>query len=402
MTGIPSIVILPRAPHAQTGTGQRSLLLIEGASKVGPVHVVLLAGNQNDCLPNRISGASSIHLMPSKKIAPSGRLSQRLIGALRVILPIYAYRTDQKLQNDIKNLIVQTGARNLLFRYIRTFCVTGLQKQQSLQILVDVDDRDDQKYRSRLVRIFGEKIVEKLLSPALLAPLSKHLRDRLAHASLVWFAAEEDTWPLEGPVVRTLPNIPFNDPGSEPLPLASTAQDVLFVGSFSHQPNVEGMRWFLDHCWAGLAARCPNSRLRVVGRGDWQSLASQYAQLPRLDLVGTVEDLAAEYSRARLCISPILEGGGSKIKVIEAAAFSRPVVATSHALRGFAGWGREKLVGTDDPKEMIDACAHFLKDGAAANAIGAILAKWQKDTYSREGFISHVAAASRSFSNLEI
>jgi hypothetical protein len=134
-------------------------------------------------------------VLHSDLISPRGRWRQRLLGPLRLVSPGRAYRADPALRRALLQKVAETGARLVLFRYARIFCAAGLKGDDGPAILVDVDDRDDQKYASRLARKFGGRVPAPIRSG--LRRLAETLRRRLADATLVWFAAEEDAWPLE-------------------------------------------------------------------------------------------------------------------------------------------------------------------------------------------------------------
>lgn len=397
MQDTPLILVLPDFPAADSGAGQRSLLLLEAAAGMGPVHVVLLSGRMPEdaarCLPQAASvaawGDGTLHLTGIMRHVPH--------GALRLLSPSLFYRPDPGFQARLDALVAQTGARAVLFRYLPTFCATGAARRADLALLVDIDDRDDQKYATRLARLFGERTGRSWLFRFPLRRLARLMQRRLADASLIWFAGAEDAWILPGVRTAILPNVPMTAPvaagAAADLPPPSQGDAVLFVGISSHVPNQDGIRWFLDHCWADLARQFPAIRLRIVGRGRfWPALAARYPGLERVDFIGPVEDLAAEYGRARLCICPVREGGGSKIKVIEAAAFGRPVAGVPHAFRGFDAGILDHAAEALSPQDFIRACAGFLSDAALSDRAGAALAEWQGRHYSRDAALDRIRA----------
>lgn len=394
-----SVLVLPRYPHETTGTGQRSLLLLDAAARRGPVHVVLLDGaGPVETLAAR-DGVASVSVMESARITPKGPLA-RLLGPLRVVAPGLAYRPDPAFRAALASKIAGTGADRVLFRYARLYCAAGIDDAPALRVLVDVDDRDDQKYASRLRLKLGAGLARLAA-----ARLARVLRARLERAGLVWFAAAEDAWPLARPAVQVLPNVPHAAP-EVPPPLDPASPVVLFVGSHAHLPNRDGVAWFLAKVWPAVVAGMPGARCRIVGAGPWRTMAADHAGAPGVDFVGPVGDLGAEYARARVAICPVREGGGSKIKAVEAAAFARPVVGTGHTVRGFDGDLARGMVATDDPGEMAAACIAYLRDADRAAAEGARLRAAQQAQYSRaavlarlERDITHVPVAETGVSD---
>jgi glycosyltransferase involved in cell wall biosynthesis len=107
---------------------------------------------------------------------------------------------------------------------------------------------------------------------------------------------------------------------------------LLFVGSLGYAPNVEGLLWFASQVLPRILAH-RTVRLRIVGRGSSARLAA-LREHPQIDLVGGVDDVSPFYATATLAIAPLRSGAGTRIKLIEAAAFEVPVVATSIAAQG--------------------------------------------------------------------
>lgn len=100
---------------------------------------------------------------------------------------------------------------------------------------------------------------------------------------------------------------------------------VLFVGNLT-QPNVEGLDWFITGVWPKIREVYPSAKFRVVGR---VAAAMQHG-VSGIEAIGPVRDLSTEYARSQVVIAPLLSGTtGVKVKVAEAMAYGRPLVATS-------------------------------------------------------------------------
>jgi hypothetical protein len=386
-----TLVVLPRFPDERSGTGQRSRLLVAAAVRAGPTHVVILEGRAG---AQSLPGVESIRWCRETDYRPSRGLS-------RLVTPARTYRPQPALRRMMLEMVETHRARVVLFRYIRSFCAAGLTCADGLRLIVDVDDRDDQKYQTTLMARLGPRLANSLPVKGLLARLRAVLRRRLRAASHVWFVAREDIWPLTPATTSLLPNVPYWTSSQSRCPPASAGNAILFVGVPDHPPNSAGLTWFLDHCWPSIHAADTRAVLRIVGRGDWTDIAARYADLPGVQIVGEVADLEDEYARARLAICPVREGGGSKIKVIEAAAFGRPVVAVPHAVRGFDGLDALDLPQAADPSHFAQSCLDLLADGTRADAAGRALRDWQAATYSREAFVTSAAAALSSPDILE-
>lgn len=114
---------------------------------------------------------------------------------------------------------------------------------------------------------------------------------------------------------------------------------VLFVGNLTYPPNADACGFLVEEVMPLLWRSNPDARLRIVGRGALPALNRD----PRVAQIGFVEDLNAEYARCRCVAVPLRTGGGSPLKLIEALAHQRPVVATSRAVAGLELTDREFL-----------------------------------------------------------
>lgn len=118
----------------------------------------------------------------------------------------------------------------------------------------------------------------------------------------------------------------------EPLPLRTIAPDeslrLLFVGSSDFLPHELGIAWFVREVMPRLRAAGPVS-FDVVGAPPLAPVAGEGVVYH-----GRVPDLRPYYDRAHAVVVPLREGSGTRLKIIEAAAFGRPVISTRLGAEG--------------------------------------------------------------------
>lgn len=103
---------------------------------------------------------------------------------------------------------------------------------------------------------------------------------------------------------------------------------VLMVGNYHYAATREGARFLVERVVPPVLERHPGTVFRLVGPG-----APPVRRLG-VEVPGFVDDLPAEYRRATVVVAPIASGGGIKIKVVEALAMGRFLVATPRAMEG--------------------------------------------------------------------
>ncbi len=118
----------------------------------------------------------------------------------------------------------------------------------------------------------------------------------------------------------------------EPVEPDAEAQRALFVGSLDYEPNRRAIRFLLDEVMPRVWEQLPEARLRVVGRGAGDLVEAS----ERVEVPGFVERIRDAYVGSSCVVIPLLEGGGSPLKFVEALAYGLPVVATPFAAAGLS------------------------------------------------------------------
>lgn len=159
---------------------------------------------------------------------------------------------------------------------------------------------------------------------------------------------------------------------------------LLFVGALGWHPNSEAIEYFVANCWAGLRALVPGVRLLVAGK-DPQSVSFHANPPSGVEFLGFVPDIAGAYAMSRVVICPIRSGGGTRVKLVEAAAFGKPIVSTSLGAEGLGfTHGAEALIA-DDAAGFVAGCARVLADDALAESLAANVHEFAVRRFSREG-----------------
>ena len=148
----------------------------------------------------------------------------------------------------------------------------------------------------------------------------------------------------------------FAIPGSSPL--------LVYHGTFSYPPNQEALRIFAEILLPGLEKRGLDCHLLAVGRNP--PAASPH---PRIHLTGSVERVAPWLKSADLSVVPLVDGGGTRMKIIDCFAARLPVISTSKGIEGIpVDPGKHALV-LDDWDEVISAIVELWNDPSRSAAL---------------------------------
>jgi len=141
---------------------------------------------------------------------------------------------------------------------------------------------------------------------------------------------------------------------------------LLFVGDLSWPPNAEGLRWFASDVWPLLRSSAPRARVRVLGRhppADLVRIAHDW------EFLGEGGDTRTEWARADAAIVPLRAGGGTRLKVLEAAASGVPVLSTSVGAEGLELEAEREILLRDDPPAFAAAAARLLDDAPLRSSL---------------------------------
>ena len=175
--------------------------------------------------------------------------------------------------------------------------------------------------------------------------------------------SEPDADELRRLGARRVEVVPNGAPVDElvPEPDSPDPPTLVFTGSMDHAPNPEGVIWFADRVWPLVLRRVPGARLRVVGRGPREPLAP-LAGRDGIELAGPVPSVGPELARATAVIAPLLSGGGTRLKIVEAMAAGRAVAATTVGAEGLVAEPGTHLLVEDEPERLAEACARLLTE----------------------------------------
>jgi glycosyltransferase involved in cell wall biosynthesis len=184
-------------------------------------------------------------------------------------------------------------------------------------------------------------------------------------------AADEGRLLDEIPGARTavIPNaadVEYYQPRpTDPRPDGRT---VVFFGTLSYVPNVDGVIYFARDIWPRIAEVHPEARCKIIGSRPPPALLELAG--PRLELTGFVPDLRPHLAAASVVVVPLRLGGGTRLKIVEAMAMGKAIVSTTLGAEGIDAVPGRDLLAEDEPAAFADAVNRLLAEPGLAARIG--------------------------------
>jgi len=109
---------------------------------------------------------------------------------------------------------------------------------------------------------------------------------------------------------------------------------LIFCGSLDYTPNKNGLLWFYEMIWPKLKMTVKGITLTVIGRNGFDMAYAPLKIDPQINFIGEVKDVTSYYNKNNIAIVPLLEGSGTRLKILEAMSFGLPVISTSIGAEG--------------------------------------------------------------------
>jgi glycosyltransferase involved in cell wall biosynthesis len=250
-----------------------------------------------------------------------------------------------------------------------------VQRAPAARRLIVFHDDDATRLR-RLARQTGDPL-RKAVRTATSVKYAGLQRALIRRVDRIWFvsAVEQDRVDPQHENSLLVPNgadSAFFETDSRP----AAEPVVMFIGPAAYDANSGAAAHYVARIHPLVRRAVPNAQLWLVGRG-WAHLARQEDGV--VDR-GFVADLPAELERAAVVVAPLLAGSGTKIKVIEAMAAARPIVASAVAAEGIPPSSGLRV--RDDPKAFASAVVELLQapgvrlSSAEANRLAVSSLEW--------------------------
>lgn len=210
-----------------------------------------------------------------------------------------------------------------------------------------------------------------------------------------FLSTEQEARHLTGEIAGAPCDVIANAPpgiAARPLPAPARDIDLLLVGNYNYFPNRDAAEWMVQ----SVLPLLPSGLRFLVAGACPADLRRRLERDPRVTVTGRVADLAPLYARAKLALAPLRAGGGSRIKILEAAAHGLPVVSTALGAAGLPFRATEHLWIADDAESFAACCREALDHPAIAAAKAENAGRLLQAEASREAVLNRIEAFARA------
>lgn len=135
-----------------------------------------------------------------------------------------------------------------------------------------------------------------------------------------------------------------------------------FLGSMDWLANIQAVAFFVREIYPRIKRALPEARFVVIGRNPPKSISDLPGSDASITVTGSVDDVRPHLKRCDLMVVPLLTGGGTRIKILEAMAMGVPVVSTAIGAEGLELESGTHLEIADEAGEFADLTVALLSD----------------------------------------
>jgi glycosyltransferase involved in cell wall biosynthesis len=144
---------------------------------------------------------------------------------------------------------------------------------------------------------------------------------------------------------------------------------ILLLGPLRWPPNADAADRLISRIWPRVRSKVPTARLIIAGDSP-QSVRSFASNPTGVEFPGVVADLEQLYRESRVICCPITRGGGTRLKLVEAAAFGKAMVSSTIGAEGLSFEHETEILIRDEDDAMADACICLLTDDGLCERLG--------------------------------
>jgi polysaccharide biosynthesis protein PslH len=169
-----------------------------------------------------------------------------------------------------------------------------------------------------------------------------------------------------------------------PLASEEVPNSVIFAASLNWYPNISAVRFFVEQVWPLVKERHPGAQFYVAGMAPAEALLRWLEQDSSIVVISDPEDIRPWIARAAVFVCPMLDGGGTKLKILDAMAMRKPVVSTSVGCEGLEVKNGESILIGDAARDLAKMISLALESRLLSERMGAAAQALIEKRYSWE------------------
>ena len=154
-------------------------------------------------------------------------------------------------------------------------------------------------------------------------------------------------------------------------PSAAERGHLIMVSGMNWFPNRDAVLLMIESIWPELVKVMPDAKLTIVGASPPPAVLDAAAKDPRVTVTGFVDDVRSYMEKAQVYLCPMRDGGGTRLKILDALSMEVPIIATQMALEGIDVAPERDVLVANEPADFVRQIVRLVNDPALRQQLGA-------------------------------
>ena len=160
------------------------------------------------------------------------------------------------------------------------------------------------------------------------------------------------------------------------------SKSLIFVGGLTWYPNIDAVTYICKEIWPLIIKKEKNTKLFIIGRNPPKKLKRLVEGQDTIQLLGFVDDIRPLMSSVSGYICPMREGGGTRLKVLDALAMGVPLIGTRMSCEGIPVEDGQNVLLADTLEEFEDRIIRVFQEPKLRKKLSKNSRKLIEDQFS--------------------
>jgi sugar transferase (PEP-CTERM/EpsH1 system associated) len=157
---------------------------------------------------------------------------------------------------------------------------------------------------------------------------------------------------------------------------------VVFTGGMNMFANRDAVEWFVDDVWPEVLRQVPQARFVAIGQRPSAKILAAAEAHASIEAPGHVPDVRPWVGPAAVYVVPMRVGGGTRLKVLDAMAQGKAMVATRLGAEGIEAEDGRHLLLADSAADFAARVVELLRDPARRLTLGTAARQRVEERYA--------------------
>lgn len=134
---------------------------------------------------------------------------------------------------------------------------------------------------------------------------------------------------------------------------------ITYLGAYSYYPNERAAMELIHDVLPLIQSRGFRARLQLIGANPTSAMQTAASGREDIEITGAVDSVLPYLKQRCLIVLPIRLGGGTRLKILEAFAASRPVISTAKGVEGIDAEDGRHLLVRESSVAIAEAAVHL-------------------------------------------